>query len=57
MKFHVYKDSRAEWRWNLRASNGKIIATSGEGYNNKLDCLHAIDLIKKYAPTAVVVED
>ncbi|MCB0746075.1 MAG: DUF1508 domain-containing protein [Ignavibacteriales bacterium] len=57
MKFHVYKDSRAEWRWRLKATNGKIIATSGEGYNNKQDCLHAIDLIKTYSPIAEVVED
>ncbi|MCB9096048.1 MAG: DUF1508 domain-containing protein [Arcobacter sp.] len=57
MKFHVYKDIRAEWRWRLKATNGKIIATSGEGYNNKQDCLHAIDLIKTYAISAAIVDD
>ena len=56
MKFQVYKDNRNEWRWRLRAENGKIIATSGEGYN-KQDCLNEIDLIKTYALTAAVVED
>ena len=38
-QFVVYKDNRGEWRWRLRASNGKIIADSGEGYKNKQDCL------------------
>lgn len=32
MKLDIYKDSRGEWRWRLRARNGKIVADSGEGY-------------------------
>ena len=46
MKFETYVDSRIEWRWRLKADNGKIIADSGEGYKNYTDCLHAIDLVK-----------
>jgi hypothetical protein len=34
----MYKDSAAEWRWRLRANNGKIVADSAEGYKNKSDC-------------------
>ena len=44
--YWVYKDAAGEWRWNLRASNSRIIADSGEGYRNKQDCLHAIELVK-----------
>lgn len=28
MKFETYLDKRHEWRWRLKASNGKIIADS-----------------------------
>ncbi len=46
MKFNIYKDKADEWRWRLVATNGKIVADSGEGYVNKADCLHGIDLVK-----------
>ena len=46
LAYSVYKDNAGEWRWNLRASNTQIIADSGEGYRNKQDCLHAIELVK-----------
>ena len=42
----VSRDSRSEWRWSFVAKNGRIIAVSSEGYKNKSDCLHAIDLGK-----------
>jgi uncharacterized protein YegP (UPF0339 family) len=53
--FYVYRDRRREWRWRFRARNQKIIADSGEGYKNRADCEHAIELIKRQAPTAMVV--
>jgi uncharacterized protein YegP (UPF0339 family) len=37
-KLRVYRDLVREWRWNIKASNGKIVADSGEGYN-RLDSL------------------
>ncbi|MDP8078372.1 YegP family protein [Phocoenobacter skyensis] len=46
MKFETYLDNAVEWRWRLRANNGKIIADSGEGYKEYRDCLHGIDLVK-----------
>lgn len=30
--FEIYKDAKKEWRWRLKASNGKIIADSAESY-------------------------
>jgi len=53
-KFEVYKDKAEEWRWRFKASNSKIIADSGEGYHNKADCLHGIELIKTEAPDAEI---
>ncbi|HEV2708376.1 MAG TPA: DUF1508 domain-containing protein [Pyrinomonadaceae bacterium] len=44
--YFVYQDASAEWRWQLRAGNQRIIADSGEGYRHKQDCLHAISLVK-----------
>ena len=46
MTYYIYKDSASEWRWQLKASNGKIIADSGEGYRNRQDCLSGIELVK-----------
>ncbi len=35
MKVHVFQDKAGEWRWNVRAANGRIIADSGEGYKRR----------------------
>jgi uncharacterized protein YegP (UPF0339 family) len=35
----VYRDDAGEFRWRLRAQNGKIIADSSEGYSRRIDCL------------------
>ena len=56
MTFRLRKDVRGEWRWSLTAANGKKIATSGEGYKDKKDCLHAIDLVRKASDDKVVEE-
>jgi uncharacterized protein YegP (UPF0339 family) len=45
MHFEIYK-SGTEYRWRLKASNGRIIADSGESYKNKSDCVAGIDLVK-----------
>ena len=34
----IYVDKKFEYRWRLKASNGRIVAESGEGYNKKNDC-------------------
>jgi uncharacterized protein len=34
-KFERYKSPNGEYRWRLRASNGQVIATGGEGYSSK----------------------
>lgn len=42
MIFQIYKDANAEWRWRLKAANGKTIADSGEGYKRRSACRAAI---------------
>jgi uncharacterized protein YegP (UPF0339 family) len=45
MKFEIYKDKNGEWRWRIKAANGKIIADSSEGYKNKQDAINMINAI------------
>lgn len=40
-----YEDKAGEWRWRLKAANGQIIATSGEGYKTKSNADRAIDTV------------
>jgi uncharacterized protein YegP (UPF0339 family) len=56
LKFETYEDKAKEHRWRLKASNGQIIATSGQGYKDARSCEHAIDVIKKGAEKAKVEE-
>ncbi len=57
MTFELYKDAKGEFRWRLKASNGQIVATGGQGYSAKADCKHAIESIMKNAATATIVDD
>jgi uncharacterized protein YegP (UPF0339 family) len=34
-KLEVYKSPNGEYRWRLRATNGQVIATGGEGFSSK----------------------
>ncbi len=45
--FTIYKDPRGDWRWNLRAADNRIIATSLEGLDTKEAARDAIDHIKE----------
>lgn len=51
-KFVIYKDTRGEYRWRFRASNGEIVADSAEGYKSKADCQRGIEIVKKESPGA-----
>ncbi len=44
--YFIYKDDAGEYRWRFQASNGKIIADSGEGYKRKADCRRGIDIMR-----------
>ena len=47
LKFEIYQDNAKEYRWRLKAANGEILATAGEGYKAKADAQRGIDLVKK----------
>jgi uncharacterized protein YegP (UPF0339 family) len=56
LKFETFQDTGKKYRWRLKATNGQIIATSGQGYSDKRDCKNAIDRIKKDAATKLTFE-
>ena len=47
MKFEIYKDDADDFRWRLKAANGRIIADSAEGYQKKAACIRGIKLVKR----------
>jgi len=47
MKYYIYKDVSDFFRWQLLASNGEILAESGDGYVTENDCRKMINIIKK----------
>lgn len=54
-KFELWKDKKGEWRWNLNARNGQVIAVS-EGYTTKDAALNGIRSVRVNAPFARVKE-
>ena len=52
-KFEMYQDKAGEYRFRLRARNGKIVGIS-EGYSNKAGCLNGIESVMKNAPQAEI---
>lgn len=55
-KFVIKKDKSGQFRFNLKAGNGEIIATS-EAYTTKAGCKNGIASVQKNAPTAKVVDE
>ena len=47
MKFEVYKGKDGQFRWRLKAGNGAILATAGQGYKAAADARHGIELLQK----------
>lgn len=46
VKFEVFRTRHKQWRWRLRAKNGKLIATAGESFRRKCDCLASVGLVR-----------
>jgi len=34
-----------QWRWRVKADNGKIIGASSESFKNKIDCIQNAQLL------------
>jgi uncharacterized protein YegP (UPF0339 family) len=53
-RVQFFKDKRGEYRWRLKASNGEIIADSGEGYKAEAGCKNGYESVKNHCQDAVV---
>jgi len=45
-KLEIYRDAKRGWRWRLRASNGRIVADSGEGYRRRAAVYEAVKRVR-----------
>ena len=55
-RFELFKDRRKQWKFNLRAKNGKIIMSS-KSYPEKRNAIKLIRSIQECAPDAIIVCD
>jgi len=55
-KFEVYADKAGEFRFRLKATNGKVLVAS-EGYKAKASCLNGIESVKKNAAEPIIVKE
>ena len=53
-RIEKYQDAGGEWRWRLKAGNGRIVADSAEGYTREADVDRAIEDMLRAAGQAVV---
>jgi uncharacterized protein YegP (UPF0339 family) len=56
MKAEFFQDKAKGYRWRLKAPNGKIMATSGEGYKSKAGAKEGFELVRDGAKDAAVVD-
>ena len=49
-KFEVYK-GKSDWRWRLKANNGKIVA-QGEGFISKQNAMNSVEVATECAAWA-----
>jgi len=54
--YYYYKDKKAEWRWKVKAANGRVIAESAEGYKTERECLEDIERVKHSSDSQVKTE-
>ena len=55
-KFELYQDKTGEYRFRLKARNGKIIATS-EAYKGKASCENGIESVRNNVLDAPIVTE
>lgn len=57
MRIEMYLDAASEWRWRLRAPNGRILCDGAEGYSTRPGVRRAIASFVKYLCDAIPVEE
>ena len=56
-KLEIYRDGRREWRWRLKASNGRIMADGGEGYRRLGSARRAANRVRSILATDALVTE
>jgi len=57
-KIELYKDKQMLWRFRIKASNGRTVADSGEGYKTKYFCnRNAKRLMEKMSTASVQINE
>jgi uncharacterized protein YegP (UPF0339 family) len=56
VKFEIFIDRKKQYRFNLKAGNGEIVAVASESYDTRAGCLKSIKSIQKNAPIAEIVD-
>jgi uncharacterized protein YegP (UPF0339 family) len=47
LKVQLFSDRRGNWRWRVRARNGKLVATAGECFASKSNARRAWKAFRK----------
>jgi uncharacterized protein YegP (UPF0339 family) len=55
-KFETYADASGSYRWRLKASNGQIVASSGESFDSHSNAKRAAENVKENAGGATIVD-
>lgn len=50
-KWVIYQDAAGQWRWHLKAANGRIIA-QGESHTRRADAVRACETVQETAAFA-----
>ena len=56
MKFEIFRGRDYLYYFRCVASNGEIIATSGDGYTTRYNCIYALNIIKQHASFAPIYD-
>lgn len=54
-QFEIFDDKSGQFRWRFQANNHEIVADS-EAYTSKASCQNGIDVIKREAANATVLD-
>ena len=55
-RFIIYCDKSGRWRWRLVAGNGRIVADSGQGYQNRVAAWSATMRLEEMLSAVVAPE-
>lgn len=53
-KFEIYRDAASQWRWRLKAANGRIVGDGGEGYASKSNAQRACERARSEIAAAAI---